>query len=62
MKQFSEKVYLELRMPTEDVPVSDHQRIRLALMEGVTEIAVALPEHTVIPYKNIGRRNYPKNK
>ena len=31
MKSFSEKVYLSLKMPTEDVAVSDEKRIRLAL-------------------------------
>ena len=31
MKSFSEKVFLQLNMPTEDVPLSDQQRIRLAL-------------------------------
>ena len=31
MKRFSEIVYLSLKMPTEDIPVSDHTRIRMAL-------------------------------
>ena len=31
MKGFSEKVYLSLKMPTEDVPISDQKRIQLAL-------------------------------
>lgn len=31
MKPFSEKVFLSLKMPTQDMPVSDQQRIRLAL-------------------------------
>ncbi|MBP3587647.1 MAG: hypothetical protein J6J51_01325, partial [Clostridia bacterium] len=31
MKRFSEKVFLQLNMPTEELPLSDHQRIRLAL-------------------------------
>lgn len=31
MKAFSEKIYLSLKMPTEDVPVSDQRRILLAL-------------------------------
>jgi len=31
MKPFSEKVYLQLKMPTEDLPLSDQQRICLAL-------------------------------
>lgn len=31
MKGFSEKVYLSLKMPTEELSVSDHKRIQLAL-------------------------------
>ena len=31
MEKCSEKVYLQLKMPTEEVPVSDEKRIRLAL-------------------------------
>ena len=31
MEKFSEKVFLQLKMPTEEVPVSDEKRIRLAL-------------------------------
>ncbi|MBQ8238871.1 MAG: DUF4445 domain-containing protein [Oscillospiraceae bacterium] len=31
MEKFSEKVYLSLKMPTEDNPVSDEKRIRMAL-------------------------------
>ena len=30
MKRFSEKVFLQLKMPTEEVPLSDEKRIRLA--------------------------------
>ena len=31
MNGFSEKIYLSLKMPTEEVPVSDQKRILLAL-------------------------------
>lgn len=31
MEQFSQKVYLSLKMPTEEVPVSDQKRIQMAL-------------------------------
>ena len=43
-------------------PIADERR-RLcgALMDRITDIAVALPEHTVVPYPNIPRRDYPKN-
>ena len=32
------------------------------LAEQITEIAAAQPLHTVIPYRNIRKRDYPKNK
>ena len=31
------------------------------LMDEITDIAVSLPEHTVIPYRNIPKKYYPKN-
>ena len=31
MERFSEKVFLQLKMPTDEVPISDEKRIRLAL-------------------------------
>ena len=30
-------------------------------MDAITEIAVAQPEHTVVPYPNIPKSQYPKN-
>ena len=43
-------------------PVGE-ERARIAgeLMDTITEMAVALPEHVVVPYPNIPRREYPKN-
>ena len=45
-----------------DEPLEE-ERIRICnyLMEEITSIARSLPEHTVIPYQNIPRKNYPKN-
>lgn len=44
---------------------ADHKaergRIKDALMEAVTGIAISLPRHTVIPYRNIPKRLYPTN-
>lgn len=40
----------------------ERQRIRSYLMEESTKLAEALPLHTVIPYRNIPKRLYPKNK
>ena len=31
MEKFSRKIYLSLKMPTEEAPISDEKRIRLAL-------------------------------
>ena len=45
-----------------DAPIADERRrICDALMDAITEIAVAQPEHTVVPYPNIPKRQYPKN-
>ena len=39
----------------------ERRRICEALMDRITDMAVSLPEHTVIPYPNIPKRDYPKN-
>lgn len=46
MERFSEKVYLSLKMPTEDVPLSDHKRIMLALQTLGYE-NVTIPLHII---------------
>ncbi len=45
-----------------DAPI-DEERSRLCsyLMEQITEIACDLPLHTVVPYRNIPKKQYPKN-
>ena len=44
MKPFSEKVFLQLNMPTEETPLSDEKRIRLALqMLGYDPVTFPLP-------------------
>ncbi len=44
MKRFSEKVFLSLKMPTEEVPVSDQKRIQLALETlGYQNVSIPLP-------------------
>jgi len=40
----------------------EKERIRLKLMESITDIACDLPEHTVVPYRNLPRRLYKSNK
>ena len=41
--------------------VEERRRICDYLMQEITDIAVGLPEHTVIPYRNIPKKLYPKN-
>jgi hypothetical protein len=44
MKSLSIKEYLSLKMPTEDAPVSDQQRIELALNAlGYENVRIRLP-------------------
>ena len=51
MKGFSEKIFLSLKMPTEEQPVSDHRRLELAL-QTLGYHPVQLPLHIL-------RRLYP---
>lgn len=45
-----------------DAPIDEErERIRQYLMDSISALAYALPEHTVIPYRNIKKRDYPKN-
>ena len=45
-----------------DAPIDgERKRICGELMDAITAIAVAQPEHTVIPYPNVSRKLYPKN-
>lgn len=39
----------------------ERQRICDCMMNEITRIAASLPLHTVVPYRNIPKRNYPKN-
>lgn len=45
-----------------DAPIDqERQRICIDLMDEITEIAVHLPYHTVVPYANIPKKDYPTN-
>lgn len=46
MEKFSDKVYLRLKMPTEDAPVSDAKRIQLAL-DALDYRDVSIPLHVL---------------
>ncbi len=41
---------------------NERSRIREYLMAEITEIAESLPLHTVVPYRNIKKKDYPKNR
>ncbi len=43
-------------------PDVERQRISNALMDEITAMAVALPEHRVVPYPNIPKKQWPKNR
>ena len=46
-----------------DVPIEEHRKeIAEYLMNAVTEIAVSLPRHRVVPYPNMPKKDYPYNK
>lgn len=46
-----------------DAPMeTERRRICDYLMGEITDIARALPEHTVVPYRNIPKKYYPSNK
>ena len=40
---------------------AERRRIKQALMDSITSMACAQPLHTVIPYRNISSKQYPKN-
>lgn len=40
---------------------AERSRICHHLMDAITAIAMDLPEHTVIPYRNIPKKDYPSN-
>ena len=45
-----------------DAPIAEERRrICAYLMDEITAMAEALPCHTVVPYRNIPKRLYPKN-
>jgi hypothetical protein len=45
-----------------DAPIAkERRRICDYLMQEITDIARSLPEHTVVPYRNIPKKYYPTN-
>jgi hypothetical protein len=46
----------------EDPIETERARICAHLMNEITEVARSLPIHTVVPYKNVPKKNFTKNK
>ncbi len=45
-----------------DSPIdTERSRICTYLMDEITAIAESLPEHTIVPYRNIPKKDYPSN-
>lgn len=45
-----------------NAPIDEERsRIRACLMERITALGCELPEHTVVPYRNIPKKDYPSN-
>ena len=46
---------------SQNTPEAERERISRYLMEQITQIAVSLPEHTVVPYENTPKKQRPSN-
>lgn len=55
---FGKPVYYDTNGEIKEEP----ERICVNLMDSISEMAYALPYHKVVPYNNVGRRQYPDNK
>lgn len=57
------KMYLgkPIRYCADNSIEEERKRICEYLMDEITQIACSLPEHTVVPYKNIPKKDYPSN-
>jgi len=51
-----------IRFDSKNDIAQEKKRLCKYLMDSITDIAVSLPSHTVIPYRNIPKKNYPLNK
>ena len=54
---FGKPVYFDSAAPVND----ERRRVCDAMMDAITALACSLPEHTVVPYRNIPKKDYPKN-
>ena len=51
-----------VRYCSENAMDAERKRICDYLKQEITELGRSLPEHTVVPYRNIPRKDYPSNK
>ncbi len=54
---YGEPAYFDPSAPIEE----ERRRIADHLMDKVTELAASLPEHTVVPYPNVPKKDYPRS-
>lgn len=50
-----------VRYDPEQAPAAERLRIKQELMERITALALSAPPHTVVPYANIPKKQYPRN-
>ena len=57
------KIYFGEPVVYDDTAPAKAERVRISeeMQRRITELARSLPEHTVIPYENIPKSQYPKN-
>ena len=58
MLSFGEPVLYDPAAAAED----ERRRVTCALMDRITDMALALPPHTVVPYPNVSKRDYPRSR
>ncbi len=51
-------VYFDPEAPIRE----ERQRIAHKLMDDITQLALSLPPHTVVPYNNVSKKDYPRSK
>ncbi|MCR5311687.1 MAG: hypothetical protein K6E32_09790 [Lachnospiraceae bacterium] len=55
--EFGKPIKFDSEVPAEE----ERERIAKYLMDEITALAAALPEHTVVPYPNVSKKHYPKS-
>ena len=51
-----------VRYDPEATDEAERQRICHEMAEAITALAAALPEHKVVPYANLPKKQYPLNR